>query len=642
MKNKIISSFSFSKKRLWFSVFLAAALLAFNLVCHSSTIASVVFALAALVLGLIRCTYRFNNAVGVSGLIILSFIALFLSQFLLDAYFLQLGALRIVLGTACCAIVIYFVLLISANYVVAGSCGIVLIMVLVTVDYFVYLFRGTELTPSDILAARTAANVLTHYEITLTRPFVYSWSAAILLVFALTGFRFKKRNRIVPRAASTVVLLLSAGALIIGYPSIEVRHFDNGGRFVNGFLVNFAMDIPSVSVNKPDDYDADRIALLENRYSAPQQPASDSDSPVIIAIMDESFADFSILGEKFDTNVEVTPFISSLKNMENTISGYALSSVYGGQTANSEFEFLTGNTMAWLPNGSIPYQQYLHGDLYSMVSVLNGMDYDCIAMHPYLENGWNRPEIYSGFGFDDTVFLDEFEQDDLIREYVSDREMFLKIIDEYENRATDRLFIFGITMQNHGGYTYEGDNYVPSVELNGYSAEYPDAEQYLSLLHESDQAIAQLIKYFSGVDGKVVVVFFGDHLPALNKGFYEEIHGGPFEGGEEELLYTVPFFIWANYDIPEEYVELTSFNFLAGRTFQAAGIETPPYFQFLSDLNEQVAAINSQGYYLKGSNNPADLDGTMPEMLTWYECLQYNNIFDEDRSDVFFSTSQSD
>ena len=121
-------------------------------------------------------------------------------------------------------------------------------------------------------------------------------------------------------------------------------------------------------------------------------------------------------------------------------------------------------------------------------------------------------------------------------------------------------------------------------------------------------------------------------------GFYEEVHGGEYSSVEEkELLYTVPFFIWANYDIQEEYIELTSLNYLAGKTLELSGIDLPPYFRFISDLNEQVIAINSQGYYLEDDESLHNQNNDTEELLIDYENLQYNNLFDtKNRSEVFF------
>ena len=107
-----------------------------------------------------------------------------------------------------------------------------------------------------------------------------------------------------------------------------------------------------------------------------------------------------------------------------------------------------------------------------------------------------------------------------------------------------------------------------------------------------------------------------------------------------ENLYKVPFFIWTNYDSPEEAVEITSLNYLSTMTLERAGIDLPPYNQFLADLREQIPAINARGYY--SLNNETylaveDASGKEAEWLRRYEILQYNAMFDEkDRSNLFF------
>lgn len=78
--------------------------------------------------------------------------------------------------------------------------------------------------------------------------------------------------------------------------------------------------------------------------------------PNVIAIMNESFADLKAVGD-LQTSKDYMPFFRKLK--ENTIKGYTYSSVFGGNTANSEFEFMTGNTLAFLPDNSVPYQLFL-------------------------------------------------------------------------------------------------------------------------------------------------------------------------------------------------------------------------------------------------------------------------------------------
>ena len=109
---------------------------------------------------------------------------------------------------------------------------------------------------------------------------------------------------------------------------------------------------------------------------------------------------------------------------------------------------------------------------------------------------------------------------------------------------------------------------------------------------------------------------------------------------ELEALYTVPFFIWTNYDTPEETEEITSLNFLSTMALERAGIELPAYNQFLSDMMEVVPAINSRGYYSKSQGCFIHLEEATSEEADWirdYEILQYNNMFDrKGQSEVFF------
>ncbi len=370
----------------------------------------------------------------------------------------------------------------------------------------------------------------------------------------------------------------------------------------------------------------------------------EDDYPTIIVIMDESFSDLRVLGSNLQTNIEVTPFLDSLN--ENVIKGYALSSVFGGNTANSEYEFLTGNTMAFLPKGSIAYQQYVKSSTASLVSCLELFGYSSFATHPYLPNGWLRTTVYPFLSFDGFSFIDDYPNTNIIREYISDQEMFEYIVEQYEGRdETIPFFLFGVSMQNHGSYEYEEDDFEETIWLEGSAGSYPKAEQYLSLIHETDSALEYLISYFQAVDEPVVIVFYGDHLPSLEEEFYEEVHGGSFDTlDEQELKYTVPFFIWANYDIEEQEVSLTSLNYLSTYVMEVAGLQKSAYQEFLSDVMEVIPAINSQGYYSLANGCFMDVDdaeGEEAEMLLKYWQIQYNGMFDGDnRSQVFFPVSE--
>lgn len=288
--------------------------------------------------------------------------------------------------------------------------------------------------------------------------------------------------------------------------------------------------------------------------------------------------------------------------------------------------------MAWLSPNSVPYQQYIRDSTYSMVSYLkSSCNYRCVAMHPFQASGWNRPAAYEYLGFDECYFVEDFPQEDYIRQFVSDREMFEFLIETYEAQKEEPLFIFGVTMQNHSKYTYTGENYSQSISLQNRENEYPDVEQYLSLIHETDSAVEYLISYFQNVDEDVVIVFFGDHQPGIDESFYEDIGGTADTLDKKQKRYQVPFFIWANYEIEEEYVARISLNYLSSYVYDVAGIELSPYNRFLREMEETIPSINANGFYSisAGCYLPFDeATGDEQKWLELYEVLQYNSIFD--------------
>ena len=73
---------------------------------------------------------------------------------------------------------------------------------------------------------------------------------------------------------------------------------------------------------------------------------------------------------------------------------------FGGMTANVEFEALTGFSNAFLPYGSIPYQQYVRGPVPSLATFFRSQGYETTAIHPFEGWFWNRKHVYDAFGFD--------------------------------------------------------------------------------------------------------------------------------------------------------------------------------------------------------------------------------------------------
>lgn len=532
------------------------------------------------------------------------------------------------------AIIFALATIVSGRIWLGNSVSMVLLFVVTALDYQVYSFRGTEILPDDVYSIRTAMGVAMHYRPQITTKFVI---AVLLLVVYLVILQIlvKFRTGFFWRGISLTVLI---GAVIVFTQFIDnvpLIAFSNEGMKLNSFPVNFCRLAYDSPVERPNGYSLEAIKELEDTYHTESDIQS---RPVIIAIMNESFADLSAVGD-LPVKEDIIPFFHSMR--EDTVKGWAQVPVFGAGTANTEWEFLRGHSMHFLPACSTPYSNNGMTDSYaSIVSNLKSIGYHCIAMHPYYEYGYARNSVYPRMGFDDMLFLQDFPQQRLLREYVSDREMYEEVIHQYESHADDApLFIFGVTMQNHGGYEYEGDNYTKTVELQTTSQKYPKAEQYLSLLKESDAALEYLIQYFQGVDKNVVIAFFGDHLPSIEQEFYEEIAGEKTDEQRQLDLHTVPFFVWANYDIEERAEESTSVNYLTNYIYDVAQIPKPSYNLFLEQLQKSVPILSTNKVYSQTKNQYvaySELSGNEEELMRQYHYLVYNAVYDVDgRSEMF-------
>lgn len=210
----------------------------------------------------------------------------------------------------------------------------------------------------------------------------------------------------------------------------------------------------------------------------------------------------------------------------------------------------------------------------ALPSYLAGLGYETYGMHPYYASGWDRDTVYPLLGFEHTVFIEDYTDREYIRKYVSDRSCVEKIKETFEQKETGKpMFLFNVTMQNHGSYSDTYDNFIPDIAVEGASSESLSA--YLSLIAKTDQALEELITYFKNVNEPTMIVFFGDHQP--NDVVAEPVlrlngkSSRNLSAEDTKLRYQVPYLIWANYEIDTKTKEDTSANYLGMKVLEAAG-----------------------------------------------------------------------
>ena len=529
--------------------------------------------------------------------------------------------------------------MILGRKVLAGGVSAVVCFLFGLANHYVLSFRGRIIFPCDLLTLDTAAVVAKSYDYT---PDKQIWIALavlggylLLLLLAHIVYHPKGRQRLGRKllwgSIAGMVIYLFAFFFTPLLPTIGI-YTQQWRTQQNGFLLNFTTAIRYSFVSEPDGYDADKVAQTARSYRS-QSVTDAGDLPEnLIFIMNESFSDLTAAFPNLELSEDPLAFYHSLT--ENTVKGTMISPVTGGGTANVEFEYLTGDSLAFLPSSTVAYQLYLYDGCPSLVSQAKDLGYHTIAFHPYLSSGWNRTSVYPWLGFDEVHFQEDVRDPQYIRNYVSDLSDYEQLF-RWTEENDGPTMIFNVTMQNHSGYSQGWNNLSGDVNVTGGAKSSSITTQYFSLMKESDQAIQALVEHYSQVDEKTMIVFFGDHQPPLGNTFFETLYGKKLDERDPEEVqqaYETPFFIWVNYDIPERDDLRISSNYLGVLAAEVAGLPLTGYQQLLSRLMDALPVASPAGYVTAEgqiTQEVEELPGYVQSLYREYELAAYNHLFDE-------------
>ena len=529
--------------------------------------------------------------------------------------------------------------MILGRKVLAGGVSAVVCFLFGLANHYVLSFRGRIIFPCDLLTLDTAAVVAKSYDYT---PDKQIWIALavlgsylLLLLLAHIVYHPKGRQRLGRKllwgSIAGMVIYLFAFFFTPLLPTIGI-YTQQWRTQQNGFLLNFTTAIRYSFVSEPDGYDADKVAQTARSYRSQSVTDAGELPENLIFIMNESFSDLTAAFPNLELSEDPLAFYHSLT--ENTVKGTMISPVTGGGTANVEFEYLTGDSLAFLPSSTVAYQLYLYDGCPSLVSQAKDLGYHTIAFHPYLSSGWNRTSVYPWLGFDEVHFQEDVQDPQYIRNYVSDLSDYEQLFRWTEESAGPTM-IFNVTMQNHSGYSQGWNNLSGDVTVTGGAKPSSITTQYFSLMKESDQAIQALVEHYSQVEEKTLIVFFGDHQPPLGNTFFETLYGKKLDERDPEEVqqaYETPFFIWANYDIPEQDDLRISSNYLGVLAAEVAGLPLTGYQQLLSRLMDVLPVAGTAGYVTADgqvTQEAEELPGYVQSLYREYELAAYTHLFDE-------------
>ena len=526
------------------------------------------------------------------------------------------------------------------------------------VNHFVYEFRGTPAMASDIATVGTALEVADGYKIQFN--FYTTVALVMLFDFIMLGRVIKCEpvfKKISHRLCGIAVMAVVS---VTGFSQLVMTDMvSNRGLYLSlfnpmrsyqqyGSIGCFARSIKLSVPEKPNGYSLKKVEEITSKYTSDTVDPNKK-RPNIIVVINEAFSDPQILGD-IETNEDYMPFIHDLMKNGNCVSGTTYASIVGGQTANTEYEFLTGNSMAFLPKGTVAFQLYLRHAMPSLVTELKSEGYTGnSATHLQKARNYNRDKAYPLLGFDKfydyTNMIVPFVK---MRNNATDQCTYDNITHDYEQqrKSTDApYFGYTMTIQNHSSYDVPFDNF-DDKRIVVENADATDLGYYLSLIKYSDEMFENLINYYKNTDEPTVIFLTGDHQPRIHDESMDSITNGEWRNwNDEEMMrrYEVPFLIWANYDIDKKTVEKTSMNYLQTILMETIDGELTGFQKFQQDLQKEIPVLTSNGYWGADGKFYSVDDKNSPyyDLIQEYAMLQYNDMTDyKNRVEDFFELKQ--
>jgi phosphoglycerol transferase MdoB-like AlkP superfamily enzyme len=405
----------------------------------------------------------------------------------------------------------------------------------------------------------------------------------------------------------------------------QPENYNNNG-FVFGMLSNLQNNI----MEKPDNYNRYTIMQIVDKYKKEAVAKNHSRStnlpfkPNIVFFLDETFWDPTRLSNAVFSE---DPMKNIREIMSHNPSGWLLSPTFGGDTANVEFEVITGLSMYNVNPGSIPYQQAIDRKNFmpSIVSMLKLEDYRAEAIHPFDRVFYKRDKVYTSLRFDNFISIAEIKyRDALGGHYISDQSVVNEVMDTLK-KSEKPIFIHAVSMQNHFP-VYEGKYGPNSITVTGIKNENTmELETYAEGIKKSDLAIKNLLDSISEFDEPTLVLFYGDHLPVLHNSIYDQC--GLLEKGNLEkarILSETPLFVFANFNLPKTDISTISPAFLGLTIYNLLNKPLPPYYAMQETIKNALPGLKHSVLVDSRGNVKKELNEQELELLRDYKLIQYD------------------
>ena len=510
--------------------------------------------------------------------------------------------------------------------------------------------RDDPFIPADIFLLREGVTAVGEYELKQYPVYIAIAVVGVTVLSALAVLFTTARPKPLLRGITAVIL---AGAFVATVPTLYAdkelygsfkvpNQYNITGVFNTlGFNYCFLHNFNMYPVDKPEGYSTGEV---EAWYAEDAAEERDSEvRPNVIFIMCEAFSDVANDPSMDYPDGRVHPLsaYNELRASDRAYSGHIIVSNYGAGTANTEFDVLTGLPTLMLSAKTTSAFRTVRRGLNTVPRMFAAEGYSTYFMHPGASWFYNRSSVYSYFGMQEMVFLDDaFTTDDYKGGKVSDA-AFLRVLkgDLERKLAEDEpLFAYTVTIQNHQAYaTWK---YADKTILDGVPTskemtleDRQTLNVYLHGLADSDAMLRGLTDYLDTVDEPTLLVFFGDHRPTLGVDYSVYRALGMNVGnalGAEDMISTnkAPLLLWANEAYGDDFkaslgkLELPESGMISDHYLGAAVSELigyagkDAYYDFLNAARRTLPVVCGGAYMDADGECKTELSEEEQEIVT--------------------------
>lgn len=478
--------------------------------------------------------------------------------------------------------------------------------------------RMTPFTVKDLSILDDGITIVTNY--LSTWQIVLAIAAAVIAIGLLVLLFIKgpkkkdavkwKRNLV----AIGLVILTTFGAtsIMIGTGRVETFFGNLAYAYRDyGVVYCFTNTWLNTGISKPDNYSSDSVLgifnseeLGDDKAMLLEQKDEDQKHPNILFLQLESFIDPATV-KSIELSEAACPNFRKLAG--EYPSGQLTVPACGAGTANVEFEVMSGLSVKFFGPGEYPYKSVLkEKTLETLCYDLKSLGYSTHAIHNHRAVFYNRNTVFANMGMDTFTSIEymndvaktpkNWAKDDVLVDCMLDA------LDSTESRD----MIYTISVQGHGKYPAEQVLENPKIQVTKAPSEEMKwkFEYYVNQVYEMDKFIGSLTEKLAAYDEPVVLVMYGDHIPAI------DLTEKDLENGN---LYGTEYIIWSNFDLQGDDEDMYAYQ-LASHVMDMLDMQVGTVFTYqqnhknsetyLKDLKTIGYDILYGKYYIYGGTNP--------------------------------------